>query len=113
TPTARTRGPTAARSTATPRSSPRATDMRRLALIFTLLAGAVAALAATSATGDDSRTYYLEFDNAFGLVNGSEVKVAGVSAGTITDLEINSDKRAVIKVELSGPVAVLGEDTVC
>ena len=86
--------------------------MRRLAIIFTLLVGSIAGLAA-SASGDDTRVYYIEMDNAFGLVNGSPVKVAGVEAGTISDLFINSDKRAVARVELSGPVAVLGEDTIC
>jgi ABC-type transporter Mla subunit MlaD len=86
--------------------------MKRLALIATLLAASIAGLA-TTANGDDSHTYYIELDNAFGLVNGSEVKVAGVQAGQITDFFINSEKRAVAKVELSGPVAVLGEDTVC
>ena len=86
--------------------------MRRLLLIAALVAASVAGLAA-SASGGDTRTYYIEMDNAFGLVNGSEVKVAGVTAGKVTDFFINSEKRAVAKVELSGPVAVLGEDTVC
>ncbi|MBA2522147.1 MAG: MCE family protein, partial [Solirubrobacterales bacterium] len=87
--------------------------MRRLALIFVLLVGSAAGLVASAATGDDSHTYYLELDNAFGLVKGSEVKVAGVTAGKITDFFINSDKRAVAKIELSGPVSVLGEGTIC
>jgi ABC-type transporter Mla subunit MlaD len=86
--------------------------MRRIALILTLIAGSVAGLAA-SASGGDSHVYFIEMDNAFGLVTGSPVKVAGVEAGTITDLYINSQKRAVARVELSGPVAVLGEDTIC
>ena len=47
------------------------------------------------------------------MTNGSEVKVAGVAAGTVTDLDVNASKRAVVKVELSGPVSVLGEDTIC
>ena len=72
-------------STATRASSRRGTDMRRLALILALLAGSVATLAAT-ASGDDVKTYYIEMDNAFGLVNGSEVKVAGVAAGTVSEL---------------------------
>ena len=87
--------------------------MRRLAATFALIATAAAVFLASSATGDDTHTYYLELDNAFGLVDGSEVKVAGVSAGNVTKLDINSDKRAVLQVQLSGPVAVLGEDTVC
>ena len=74
--------------------------MRRIGLIL-LLAASVAALLTTSATGDDEHTYYIEMDNAFGLVNGSEVKVAGVEAGTIPDLFINSEKRAVAKVALA------------
>jgi ABC-type transporter Mla subunit MlaD len=86
--------------------------MRRLALIATLILGAGAAFAAT-ATGEDEHTYFVELDNAFGIVSGSEVKVAGVNQGTVEDLFINSDKRAVIKVKLSGPLAALGEETIC
>ena len=86
--------------------------MRRLLVIAALIAATVAGLAA-SAAGDDQHTYFIEFDNAFGLTNGSEVKVAGVAAGTVTDLDVNASKRAVVKVELSGPVSVLGEDTIC
>ncbi len=86
--------------------------MRRLALIFTLIAASAAGFAAT-ASSDDTHVYYVELDNAFGLVKGSEVKVAGVTAGAVTDFFINSDKRAVARVELTGPVAVLGQDTIC
>jgi ABC-type transporter Mla subunit MlaD len=86
--------------------------MRRLLLIAALACAVVAALAA-SAAGDDERTYFIELDNAFGLTSGSEVKVAGVAAGTITDLGVNSSKRAVVEVTLSGPVSTLGEDTIC
>lgn len=86
--------------------------MRRLALILVLIVTSVAGLAA-NASGDDARTYYIELDNAFGLVNGSPVKVAGVEAGVISDFLINSEKRAVAKVELTGPVSILGEDTIC
>lgn len=86
--------------------------MRRLTLIFSLIVASVASFAA-SASGEDTKVYYIELDNAFGLVNGSPVKVAGVEAGAITDFLINSEKRAVAKVELSGPVAILGEDTIC
>ncbi len=77
-----------------------------------LICASVAGLAAT-ASGDDTHTYFIEFDNAFGITNGSEVKVAGVAAGTVTDLYVNSSKRAVVKVELSGPVSVLGDGTIC
>ena len=86
--------------------------MRRLALIAVLLASA-GGFAAAVAGADDTNTYKLEMYNAFGLVEGSEVKVAGVNAGTVTDLTINDEKRAVLTVELSGPLSVLGADTRC
>ena len=86
--------------------------MRRLALIVVLIA-ACGALAAAATGADDAHTYKLETYNAFGLVEGSEVKVAGVTAGTVTDLAINEEKRAVLTVELTGPLAVLGADTQC
>ena len=86
--------------------------MRRIALLISLIA-ACGALAATVAGADDANTYKLETYNAFGLVEGSEVKVAGVTAGTVTDLGINEQKRALLTIELSGPLAVLGEQTQC
>jgi virulence factor Mce-like protein len=86
--------------------------MRRISLIAALIAAAGSAFAAT-AVGEDSHTYFIELDNAFGLSNGSEVKVAGVTQGTVERLLINPEKRAVVKVELSGPLSALGEDTVC
>jgi ABC-type transporter Mla subunit MlaD len=87
--------------------------MRRIALTAALIVGGFSALLASSAVGEDSHTYYVELDNAFGLVSGSEVKVAGVTQGTIEELSINRDKRAVVKVSLAGPLATLGEDTIC
>lgn len=87
--------------------------MRRIALTAALFLSGISAFAATSAVGEDSYTYFIELDNAFGLVSGSEVKVAGVTQGVIEDLYINSDKRAVVKVSLAGPLSRLGEDTIC
>lgn len=86
--------------------------MRRLALIFTLLIGTAGVFAA-GAVGEDEHTYFIELDNAFGLVDGSEVRVAGVTQGEISELLINQEKRAVAKVELSGELSQLGEDTIC
>jgi ABC-type transporter Mla subunit MlaD len=86
--------------------------MRRLALIATVIATGVAAVA-TTAGADDTHTYTIELDNAFGIVEGSEVRIAGVNAGQVTQLDINEQKRALLTVELSGPLSVLGEDTEC
>jgi ABC-type transporter Mla subunit MlaD len=86
--------------------------MRRLALIVTLLAAGAAGLTA-SAGADDTHTYTIELDNAFGIVQGSEVRVAGVTQGEVTDLTVNAAKRALVTVELSGPLSQFGEDTEC
>jgi ABC-type transporter Mla subunit MlaD len=51
--------------------------------------------------------------NAFGIVEGSDVRIAGVNAGSVKDLEITPEKRAAVTVELSGPLSTLGEDTTC
>ena len=86
--------------------------MRRLltiALALPVLAGAVA----TVAGADDVRTYEIEMYNAFGIVEGSDVRVAGVNAGSVKSLDVNEQKRAVIEVELSGDLALLGEDSTC
>ncbi len=86
--------------------------MRRIALILASLA-ASAALVAASAGADDTHNYKLEIYDAFGLVEGAEVKVAGVAAGSITGFDINEEKRALVEVELTGPLAVLGDKTTC
>ena len=42
--------------------------------------------------GDGSRgqpTYWVELDNAFGLINGGDLKIAGVRAGKITELKLD------------------------
>lgn len=86
--------------------------MRRPLLIAaSLLAGACVLV--TSADADDSYTYEIEMFNAFGIVDGSDVRVAGVNAGSVTALDVNERKRAVVTVEVSGPLAQLGEDTTC
>jgi ABC-type transporter Mla subunit MlaD len=81
-------------------------------LIAALLVAAIAGLAA-SAGADDTHTYEIEMYNAFGIVQGSDVRIAGVNAGTVTDLDINDAKRAVVTVELSGDLGTLGQNTKC
>jgi virulence factor Mce-like protein len=87
--------------------------MRRLALIALALLAAGSWWVTSSAGGDDSHTYRIEMYNAFGIVNGSDVRVAGVNAGSVTDLDVDAKKRAVATVSLSGPLSVLGKDTRC
>src|ERR671917_218692 len=87
--------------------------MRRIALTFLLLVAAVGGAVVTTAGADDTHTYTIELDNAFGIVEGSEVRVAGVKQGQVTSLDINAEKRALVTVELSGPLSTLGQDTEC
>src|SRR5215211_931389 len=86
--------------------------MRRIALTLVVLAVAAAGWAAVAA-GDEDRTYTIELDNAFGIVEGSEVRIAGVTQGQVTNLDVNAAKRAVVTVEVSGPLSQFGEDTTC
>ena len=41
------------------------------------------------------------------------MRIAGVNAGQVTDLDITPEKRAVVTVELSGEFGTLGKDTKC
>src|SRR5205823_140493 len=87
--------------------------MRRIALIALVLVASVAWWVTASAGADDSHNYKIELYNAFGLVNGSDVRVGGVNAGTVTSLDVNAKKRAVANITLSGPLSVLGKDSRC
>jgi ABC-type transporter Mla subunit MlaD len=71
--------------------------MKRVLVILGLLAAGAASLV-TVAGASDSRTYEVELFNAFGLVKGSELRVAGVKAGTVSDLEITPQKTASVTV---------------
>ena len=73
--------------------------MRRLlsiALVI-LAAGALAVLGTGASSDTGGREYEVEIDNAFGLIEGGDLKVAGVRAGKITSLELDrSTRRAVV-----------------
>ena len=86
--------------------------MRRIAAILAVIAAGAAGVAAT-AGADDSHTYEIEMYNAFGLVQGSDVRIAGVNAGSVSDLDISADKTAIVTVELTGALGTLGEDSKC
>jgi ABC-type transporter Mla subunit MlaD len=86
--------------------------MRRIVLLTALLA-TLAAWVTSMAGASDSHTYHIQMYNAFGIVNGSNVRIAGVDTGTVTDLGITPEKRADLTVETSGPLGVLGKDTRC
>jgi ABC-type transporter Mla subunit MlaD len=87
--------------------------VRRLAVVIVVMVAAGAWWVTGSAGADDSHTYRIEMYNAFGIVNGSDVRVGGVTSGSVSSLDVDARKRAVATVELSGPLSVLGKDTQC
>ena len=86
--------------------------MRRILTVLAMIAAGIVALTA-SAGADDTHTYNIEMYNAFGLVQGSDVRIAGVNAGSVKDLNITPQKTARVTVELSGQFGTLGKDTKC
>jgi hypothetical protein len=79
--------------------------MRRVLVIVVLTAAVVAGAAFAMGAGDDgdgSARFTVELDNAFGLIEGGDVKVAGVRAGKISSLEIDRKTyRALVGIEIS------------
>ncbi len=78
--------------------------MKRILLIGLLLTVGTAFVAlSTGAKEEDTLgEFKVEFDNAFGLVEGGDFKVAGVTAGKITSLDVDKrTKRAVIGFEVT------------
>ncbi|MEX2194039.1 MAG: MlaD family protein [Thermoleophilaceae bacterium] len=76
--------------------------MRRfLAIGLLVVAGAAAVVLSGQGGEDDVKTYYAQFDNAFGVVEGGDLRVSGVTAGQTVDLEVDdSGERPLARVEL-------------
>jgi ABC-type transporter Mla subunit MlaD len=66
--------------------------MRRIAVILVVLATAAGAVVAGGATSTKSegKRYRIVVDNAFGLTEGGEVKIGGVTAGVMRDFELDN-----------------------
>src|SRR4051794_32934638 len=86
--------------------------MKRLLLIVVLLAVVPAYLVA-GAGASGSHSYQAELFNAFGLVKGSELRVAGVKAGTITNLEITPQKTALVSFDVDSKFPEFKSDASC
>src|SRR3954468_7305487 len=86
--------------------------MKRLLLILGLIA-VVPAYLVTGAGASGSHTYQAELFNAFGLVKGSELRVAGAKAGTITDLGITPQKTALVTFEVDSGFPEFKADASC
>ncbi len=86
--------------------------MKRLALIVALIA-AVPAYLVAGAGASGSHTYQAELFNAFGLVKGSELRIAGAKAGTITGLDITPQKTALVSFEVDSGFPEFKSDASC
>ena len=85
--------------------------MRRLAVIVAVLAALGGAVVTTGADEQDAsgKRYRVVLDNAFGLTEGGEVKVGGVTAGAIRDFELTGDDP--IKVAVTAEITESGFDS--
>ena len=79
--------------------------MKRVIAIALVLTAAIAFVGLSTAATDAEKglgEYKVELDNAFGLIEGGDFKVAGVRAGKITSLEVDKrTKRAVVGFEVT------------
>jgi virulence factor Mce-like protein len=93
--------------------------MKRIAIgtAFVVLIGTfvVFATGASNGSGSAAGTYKIELDNAFGLVNGEDFKVAGVVAGSIKSIDLDpKNLHAVVTVKLNeGGFGQFRSDTFC
>jgi ABC-type transporter Mla subunit MlaD len=91
--------------------------MRRiLATVLVLAALGGYALLAGGASDANSKlpSYWVELDNAFGVIPGADFKIAGVRAGKITQMKV--DKRthhALVGFQITVPGFVLKTDVTC
>jgi virulence factor Mce-like protein len=85
-------------------------------LVAVVVVGAVLALGAGAGEGAKGTTYEIVFDNAFGLTEGGDFKIAGVRAGQTSSFDVTGRGRplAVVKAEVTEPgFADLREDARC
>jgi len=79
--------------------------MRRIvstALLLALAGAAAFALVAAGGKGPEKPKYTVVLDNAFGIVAGADMKVAGVRAGSIKDLEVDpKTHKALVSFEIT------------
>ncbi|MDQ4041586.1 MAG: MlaD family protein, partial [Actinomycetota bacterium] len=93
--------------------------MRRILLTALVLAtaGAFALLAGGAKEGDGNPRYWIQLDNAFGLIEGADFKIAGVRAGQIKQMKLDRrNKMALVEFEVdkaSGNFSALRADVFC
>jgi virulence factor Mce-like protein len=84
--------------------------LRRLLSILFVVAvcGAAVVLVGASDDSSDKPTYTIQFDNAFGLVEGGDFRVAGVRAGSTKSFDIAQTKSGAAKGEVEVEVTEPG-----
>jgi virulence factor Mce-like protein len=82
----------------------------RLTTALALIVAVAAAFLVTGAgDGDGGRTYEIEFDNAFGISKGGDLKIGGVKAGQTTGFKL--DRKPPYHVIVTAKVKQPGFDT--
>ena len=94
--------------------------MRRVLLTVALVVGIGGfVLLATGARddGNGNPRYWVQLDNAFGLIEGADFKIAGVRAGQITAMKVDRrNKKALVQFEVdhsAGEFSELRQDVFC
>jgi len=93
--------------------------VKRFAFVALVLLGAALAALLTAAREGENETgttYEVVFDNAFGLTDGGDLRIAGVRAGTIDNIRLTGGypPKAVVDVKVSQPgFGELREDATC
>ena len=89
---------------------PTSTAVGRIAAILALI-GAAVVIFLLLFGGGDSYKVTGKFENASQLVNGNTVNVAGVAAGTVSDISLADDGQALVEMEISEEYAPLPQGT--
>jgi ABC-type transporter Mla subunit MlaD len=86
--------------------------MRRLVAIPVL---AIAVVAMLSAASEDKTGYRVDaiFDRTAALIPGQEVRVAGAKVGSVEDIELTSDRRARVQLEVGEAFGPFHADASC
>jgi ABC-type transporter Mla subunit MlaD len=84
--------------------------MRRALAVISVAAACAAGVVLTGASegeGSKGKSYWIEFDNSFGLVEGGDVKVGNVRAGQTTEFKVDAQKgerpKALVRIEVTEP----------
>lgn len=70
---------------------------------------AVAVILITGSGGDDKYVVYAKFSDAGGILKNYNVKVGSVPAGKVTDITLDDQDNAVVKMELDEGAAPIGQ----